>query len=288
MRWMYGIACLLLYPLVVVAQETTLPKLFFDIPSQQKQNVVIKLFNSDDLYLTSAHSFERSIDSPTHIIRMTEKIDNQQVSCEQVNKEIEDKFINKITKDKFIFSTILICEYDPITQMAVAFSIQSYFDPLNDDGVLYLRNYMNEYNGSEILGSPLTIEEAKAVIVSLSFRAGWKKNPAIPPFIEYKRDKSNHYFKSNFDLKNNLITDIELSFYSDEPGKIMPLLDKWLFPKASIAYKSTLLDSNYTVIEPEKIFLMNDGEPLFVSPIKQYYQHHCSQYEHGRCLKPNF
>ncbi|RUR13281.1 hypothetical protein ELY15_02805 [Legionella sp. km772] len=145
---------------------------------------------------------------------------------------------------------------------------------------------MDQYNGSDLLGVALKIESAKALIVSLNLSVGMKKNPNVPPFVEYREDRSNHYFKSNYDLQINLVADINKRFFSDEPSKVLPFLDKWFFNHAGTIYRAILRDSNYAFLQPERIFLMEDGEPIFISPLKHYYPHNCaSRYDHQHCLK---
>lgn len=227
----------------------------------------------------------RTIDYPTQIVRLSATIDNQPLNCEQVNQEIDRLLIRHISKDKFIYTTYVVCQFDPETHRAIKFSVSSYFDPVSDEAVDYLNHYLAQYNGADLLGTPLTIESAKAMILALNFSVGMKKNPNNPPFIEFREDQTNYSFKSNYDMRNKLYPDMNENFYSNEPNKILPFLDRWLFAHASDVYKPILRDANYLRLKPEKIFLMESGEELFVSGLKHHFLHSCISYDNQRCLK---
>ena len=228
----------------------------------------------------------RTIDYPTQIIRMERNIESQQVTCKDVHEQINKMLVENIVNDKFTYAIFISCHYNPDTALATQFIINSYFDPLDDDAVAYLKTYLSEYNGSPLLGTQLKIESAKGLIISLSIAAGMKKNPIKPPFSEYRKDRSNFYFKSNYEMKNQLFTDIYENFYSNNEEKVLPFLDKWVFNHAGPLYKAILRDSNYVELQPERIFLMDNGEQIFVSGLKQYFTHHCEKYDNHRCLKP--
>jgi len=286
MRRKYFITSLILYPLFSFANNNLNPTIIFDTSNSIEKNIIKRsVINENLLGKMNQNVLQRSIEFPTQIIRMAKTIDDQQLNCEQVNEQIDKVFVNKITKDQFAYATYISCTYNPENKIATKFTISSYFDPLNDEAIAYLKTYLDEYNGINLLGSPLTIESAKALIVSLNLSVGMKKNPNRPPFIEYREDRSNFYFKSNYELQNKLIADIRQRFLTDETDKILPFLDQWLFNHAGMLYKAILRDSNYALLQPERIFLMDNGEPIFVSPIKYYYIHNCNKYEHHHCLK---
>jgi hypothetical protein len=87
-------------------------------------------------------------------------------------------------------------------------------------------------------------------------------------------------------MRTKLLSDIYQNFFTNDPNKILPFLDKWISSHASSIYKAVLRDSNYTELQPEKIFLMENNEELFVSNFKQYFAHYCEPYENHRCLNP--
>lgn len=274
-----------LYSLSAFAENNLNSSVFFDSSKKSAANTIARSLSSESQTASIAPA-ERSSDYPTQVIRITSNdVEKHQLTCAQVNKEIDRVLINNITRDKFSYTTLITCTYDPDTRVAINFSIQSYFDPINDEAITFLTNYLAQYNGSEFLGTILKIESAKALVVSLNLSVGVKKNPNTPPFIEYRSDRSTHYFKSNYDLHNNLIADANKRFFSDEPSKVLPFIDKWFFNHAGTLYRAVLRDSNFALLEPERIFLMDDGEAIFVSPIKHYYWHNCTQYEHQHCLK---
>lgn len=277
------ITALFFYPLYTFSQVNKNEMVFFTQESETKNTIVRSLSNQSDF--NSLNTLKRTSDYPTQIIRMSNSIESTSITCAQLNKEIDKIFLQKITRDKFLFTSIITCTYDPDSHFAVQFNINSYFDPLNDEAVEFLKTYLDEYNGTNFLGSTLTIEPAKALVVSLGLSAGIKKNPNNPPFIVYRSDRSNFYFKSNYEMRSKLVTDINENFLSSDPKKVLPFLDKWLFIHAGEVYKQVLRDSNYATLEPEQIFLMENGEQIFVSKIKYYFANNCDKYEHHVCLK---
>ena len=284
MRLNYFATPLLLYPLCIFSHTPLHTESMLFTQEADTNNTVVRSLSNEAEY-GHLNTDERSIDHPTQIIRLTSTMENQTIDCATVNEEINKIFINKITRDKFTYSTYISCTYDPQTNYATRVTINSYFDPLDDEAIDYLKSYLDEYNGADFLGTKFNIESAKALIISLNLSVGIKKNPNTPPFIEYREDRSNFYFKNNYEMRHQLITDINERFFSDDPSKILPFLDKWLFNYAGTVYKAVLRDSNYVQLQPERIFLMSNGEELFVSPIKYYFAHNCTKYEHQHCLK---
>lgn len=284
MRSCYLIYPLLLFPLSLFSQTTPDLKTIVLAQDKEPQNTLVRSLSSEEDF-DYLHTSERKTHFPTQIIRLSTALDNQNIDCTKVNEDIDAVLINKITRDKFTYSIYISCTYDPQTKYATRVTINSYFDPLNDDAIDYLKGYLNEYNGVSFLGTTLNIESARSLIVSLNLSVGLKKNPNTPPFIQYREDRSNFYFKSNYEMTTQLIADINERFFSDDPDKILPFLDKWLFNYAGTVYKSVLRDSNFVLLQPERIFLMNSGEEIFVSRIKYHFAHNCSKYEHQHCLK---
>lgn len=284
MRLNYFITPLVLYPLYAFSQNAEFTEgMIVSQESTPKNTIVRSLSNEAEMNYLNIQG--RTIEHPTQVIRMSFPIENQQLDCAAVNKEIDAVFINKITRDRFSYTTYISCSYDPETHFATQLTIRSYFDPLSDEAIDYLRSYLAEFNGIDLLGAPFTIESASALIISMNISAGSKKNPNNPPFIEYREDRSNFYFKNTYDMRSKLLEDINDSFYSDDADKVLPFLDKWVFNSAGKIYKAILRDSNYVLLQPERIFLMSSGEELFVSPIKYYFANNCNKYQHHHCLK---
>ncbi|CAM2975976.1 Lpg0189 family type II secretion system effector [Legionella worsleiensis] len=248
------------------------------------RNSIEKTYANIPNALHEQQAFTRTMDYPTQIIRMSASMEGQQLTCDQVNEAIEEKIIRFITTDKFSYQTYFSCTYNPDTHYAIHFKINSYFDAINDEAVTYLQSYLNANNGSEFLGTHLNIEPAQGLVIALTFSAGTKKNPTNPPFIEYRQDRANFYFKNNYEMNKHFLTAIKNNFYSNEPEKILPFLDRWLFPHAGTVYKAVLRDANYTELRPEQIFLMKHGEPIFVSDLKYHFAHSCAKYANKRCL----
>ena len=286
MRWNYFATSLFLFPLFAYADEHSNFSIFFDTPARIADYTIERSISNENRLNLAQNPGGRTLDYPTKILRLfNDNIEYLGLSCAQVNEEIDKVLINKITKDKFTFTTYISCTYDPATRIATQFLLKSYFDPISDEAIAYLDTYIDQYHGSDLLGTALNFESAKGLIVSLNISVGMKKNPNMPPFVEYREDRSNFYFKNNYELQTNLVKDIGKDFFTDEAEKVLPFLDKWVFDHAGIVYKAILRDSNFALLQPERIFLMNNGEPIFVSPIKYYYAHNCAKYTHQHCLK---
>ncbi len=286
MKFNYLIVALVLIPLSAFSHPNDTLQIM-SLTQTPEKNTQTMSYSNESAAPSQLKLLTRSIEYPTQIIRMESEIKDQQISCNEVHNQINKILVDNITNEHFIYALYISCHYDPQTFLAKQFIINSYFDPVNDEAVAYLENYLHEYNGSNLLGTQFKIEPAKGLIISLSFAAGMKKNPIKPPFTEYRRDRSNFYFKSNYEMKNKLFTDVYENFYSNSADKVLPFLDKWLFANAGSLYKGILRDSNYAELQPERIFLMENGETIFVSGLKQYFTNHCEKYDNHRCLQPN-
>lgn len=278
-------ASLVLLPCFAFSHSQNMHKTMQLSPISTHKNTDIKRYSNESTNPGQLKFLNRSIDYPTQIIRMDSTIEEQKITCDEVHHQINKVLIENIANEQFTYAIYISCHYDPQTFLATQFTINSYFDPVNDEAITYLENYLSEYNGSNLLGTQFKIESAKGLIISLSFAAGMKKNPIKPPFIEYRRDRSNFYFTSNYEMKSKLFPDIYENFFSNNVDKVLPFIDKWIFTHAGSLYKGILRDSNYVELQPERIFLMDNGETIFVSGLKQYFTHHCEKYENHRCLK---
>lgn len=285
MRHPYFIVPLLI-PLCAFSQSKVPSDIMIFSDNPVNKNTIVRSYSNESEIPNSGGSLERSIDYPTQVIRMSNSLTNQQLNCDQVNDEVERTLVQKITHDKFTYNMYIVCNYDPETSLATHFTIHSYFDPIDDNAIAFLKSYLDEYNGSDFLGTKLNIESAKGLIIALNIIAGIKKNPHTPPFIQYRQDRSNFYFKSNYEMKNKLLADVYQNFLTNDPEKILPFLNKWLFSHAGTIYKAILRDSNYVELQPERIFLMDSGNEIFVSNLKYYFAHNCNKYENHRCLGP--
>lgn len=286
MKFNYLVAPFILIPFSVFSQTSSAVTALSISQNPDNKNKYIITYSNEMDNLTSGQSNARSMDYPTQIIRMDKTIEDQQISCDEVNEQIDKILVQHIVNEKFTYAIYISCHYHPETKLATQFIINSYFDPLSDEAITYLESYLNKYNGSDLLGTKYKIESAKGVIVSLEIAAGMKKKPNRPPFIEYKKDKGNAYFKSNYEIKNKLFSDVYENFFSTDPNKILPFIDKWISIHMGSMYKAVLRDSNFVELQPEKIFLM-ENEELFVSNFKQYFAHFCEPYANHRCLNPS-
>lgn len=284
MKFKYLVGSLILFPLYAFShtqddfKDTSLSE------ATTTPNTHVVTYSNEEEKQHLIRTTNRSHDFPTQIIRMNANVSSQHVSCEEVHAQINNVLQENIKQNQFIVAMSISCHYDSATYLATNFTIDGYFDPIDDEAVVYLKSYLSQYNGSDLLGTQLRIESAKGLIVSLSIAAGMKKKLNTPPFNEHRRDRSNFYFKNNYEMKNTLLADVEENFYSNNPNKLLPFIERWAFSHASSLYKVILKDANYIELQPERIFLMENGEEIFVSNIKQYFMHHCVENENHRCL----
>ncbi len=283
MKFYFLVLSFICYPLYAANSNEEALKAMNFLAEKEAPNTIVRVISSESI--DSINRNTRTADFPTQVVRVSAKINNVAVNCADVNEKIDKVFINRITRDKFSYNTYVSCTYDPDTKYAVEYTLESYFDPLTDEAIDYLKTYLAEFNGSDLLGAMLTFEPAKALIVSINLSAGVVKDVNRTPFIEYREDRSNVYFSSNYQMQNTLIAELKEQFFSDSPDKILPFLNKWFFKESGSLYKRILFDANYVMFKPEQIFLMENGDALFVSRLKYNFAHNCKRYEHRHCLR---
>lgn len=226
---------------------------------------------------------KRTLEYPTQIVRMEGELKGAPLSCNEVFQRIDNFFSKHITHDRFFYNTIYYCSYDPDTHLAKNFTINSYFDPLDDDAIAYLKKYIDEHNGQDLLGSPFYIESAQALIVSLDIDAGLEDIRNDSTLLRLQHDNASHYFLTNYAMRLDLIADVRQRFFSHERSLVLPFLNKWISKSAWI-YERILSNSNYIELRPELIFLMDKSPKIFTPLLRLYYGHHCSKYENKYCL----
>jgi hypothetical protein len=285
MRIYHLISALIVFPLHAFGHTPNSSEtMSFSVAPMGKNTVVITYSNQimNNSLLTPSH---RTFNSPTQIIRMVGRVEGQMISCDQVIQQIETTVIKPITTDKFIYNTMYYCTYDPDSKMAIEYGIKSYFDPINEQSLEVLNKFLAENNGTDLMGTNLSIESAKGVVLALNLTAGFKKNLKAPPFIQYRKDRGSFFFKNNYEMRAQLFADVEQNFYSNDPEKVLPFLDRWLFDHASILFAPVLRESNHVELQPEVIFLMNDNKSIFVSSLKYNFIHDCTQHDDQLCLR---
>jgi len=225
----------------------------------------------------------RMFDYPTQIVRMEADVTDLKISCEEVFKEINLFFTRHISPDIFFYNTINYCSYDTETDLATSFMINSYFDPLNKEAIAYLEKYLAEHQGQNLLGKPFYVENAKSLVVSLNISAGIEDDARPYTLLQLRHDNHNHYFASNYDMRVALLKDVRQRFFSNQANLVLPFIGRWF--QTSMGYYQLLLQkSNYVELRPELIFLMDRKPAIFNTMLKQYYGHHCDQYENKHCL----
>jgi hypothetical protein len=243
----------------------------------------MKQYSNTKQILSNPSLLTRTIDYPTQIVRMTGDLVNSEQSCEQIFEQIDAFFMDNISYTQFYYNTMLYCGYDPNTEFAVNFSIDSYFDPLSDTAIDYLKDYLAKHNGFDLLGTPFVVENAKGLVVSLNVDAGISQADD-EVLLRYQHDNKNHYFASNYQLMQDMISDVYQRFYSNDANKILPFMKKWFYSVSDKVYHQALRRSNFVLLQPERVFLM-ESEPLIYSPaLRMYFAHHCEKYENKRCL----
>lgn len=175
MRFNHFIAPLVLLPVCALSQPQNDKGDVFLSKIPISKNAFVKSYSSESAEFKLLESNTRSIDYPTQIIRISGSLESQQLDCDQVHAEILEKVVAPFAPDKFTYNTYISCSYNPDTNMATSFLINSYLDPLTDDAVELLETYLAKNNGSNLLGTPLTFEPAKALVVALTISAGMKK-----------------------------------------------------------------------------------------------------------------
>lgn len=280
MKLIHVLTALLVFS--TVAQSAPEPMLFSE--AKAAENTIVYKWSNEGDFLKQVEISGRSVDYPTQIIRISGDVSDKKISCDFVRDEIEKSISSHISPKKFTYNTYVYCGYDKKTDLATQFIVHSYFDPINDEAIEYLKEYLAKYNGSELLGTKLEIESAKGLLISLHIAAGTKSEGSSSEFLEFRHDRGNHYFKSNYDMRFTLFTDVYKRFFSNNPRKIVPFLNRWIFDYAGMVYYNVLPKSNYVALEPERIFLMEQGEPIFVSNLRYYFGHICTKYKNQHCL----
>lgn len=242
-----------------------------------------KQYSRNMQWMNRVELAHRSVDYPTQIVRVEGTVENLFETCDDVTKKIESFYTNYITDDHFIHNTAIKCIYDPNTQYASNFSINSYFDPINDESIAYLKDFLATHNGKDLLGTTFKVENAKGLIVSLNIQTGMQDSNEPSILDRVKTDVSNYYFPSNYVMTKELISDIDRRFYSNDQTLVIPFMTKW-FDTSDIIYRTALRNSNYVELHPELIFLMDSGPKIFTPGLRLYFYHECRQYENQRCL----
>ena len=249
-----------------------------------EKNRLVKHYNNLQSLLTTNTFQDRTIDFPTQIVRIEAAIQEPERSCESVQDEIYDFFTSHILSNQFYYNTLTFCQYDPDTHFAVRFGIDSYFDPMNDEAVDTLNNYLSEHNGKLLLGAPFEVESAKELVVSLNIDAGEIEGDYDDVFVRYRHDNNTLYYANHYQFIKEMLADVYRRFYSNDPNIILPFLQQWFFDYADRIYNSILKRSNYVLLQPERIFLMEKAPHAYTNPLKMYFAHHCDQHKNKHCL----
>lgn len=248
-------------------------------------NTLIKHFESSNKGLRPVGDFKRSSGFPTQVIRIAGDVSGFTTTCAKVMTDIEQFYIAAISDTReFSYSNFVLCHFDPKTGLASYFSIQGFFDPLNDHAVDYAVEWINSVNGLSFYGVPFVIESARELVVSLRVTSGFKQGPDDPNLVVFKTDTVNHYFTSHYEMEKVLVNDVNQRFNSIDPDVLLGFFEYWLYPDASLVYKQVLKKSNFVALEPERIFMMDDEPRIFSPRIQMNFTHACFQGGGRPCL----
>ncbi|WP_290568021.1 Lpg0189 family type II secretion system effector [Leeuwenhoekiella sp. UBA6783] len=221
---------------------------------------------------------------PTRIIRMEGDISSAGVSCEEVNKTLQEVFTKKIDPNYFLYNTLIGCMVSTETGLAVRFIIDSYFDSRTNEAERYLQSYIREYEGYDLYGIPMHFEEAKGMAISLEISAAQEDSREEHRVLRLSRDYRTLWFNSNYAFMTRFIGDVKERFYSQKTENILPFIKEWFYPTLDKIYADILPRANLVELYPEKIFLMEESPKVFTSRLHFYYKHHCMRYENRKCL----
>ncbi|WP_367606250.1 Lpg0189 family type II secretion system effector [Legionella sp. W05-934-2] len=247
-------------------------------------NSLVQRFSNEDTVFKNLNPNQSRENHPTRVIRMEGKINQSGLSCQEVQNKLGEDFLNKIQPSRFMYNTLSMCQYDPETEFATRFMMDSYFDPLTDDDEAVLEQLEQDYEGYLLYGIPLHIERAKGVVVSLEVNASREDKKGSPEVIRFRRDFNSLYFDSNYELNKQLIVDVRERFYSQDQNRILPFIQKWFYNGLERTYASMLSKVNLMELMPERIFVMNSGKPIFTSHMHMYYTNHCQKYDSKVCI----
>jgi hypothetical protein len=225
----------------------------------------------------------RSTDYPTQIVRMHGIINGQTQTCEQVFEKIDVFFNKPISYDRFFYNTIVYCSYDSKTNFATSFTINSYFDPLNDEAIDYLKKYLAEHNGKDLLGLAFNVETAMGLVVSLDLDVGIEDENNDSSLMLLRHDNASHYFSNNYKMRLDLINDADRRLFTHDSNLVLPFIGQWLQMPAGM-YLGFLSRANYVELRPELIFLMENNPKIFTPLLRLYHANHCSKYVNKHCL----
>lgn len=275
---------LLLFVVMPIFAEHINPALGGTVTVTQEKNALIKHYTNSDEKLVAEQS-GRTINFPTQIVRISGTIKAKDISCDEVFNEIEQLYIDYIIRSGLYYlNSYSFCGYDPNTQMATQFIISGYFDPVNDKAVSELTEWLERMKDAEIYGYPFTIEQAKELIVALKVSSGYKDGAEDPNLLIYRSDTSNLLFANYYQMKNELIDDIRKRFYSYNAKEVTAFFEKWFFPGAGSVYHHVLSSSNYVLIEPDRIFIMEKEPQIFTPMLSLNFAHLCFDSKTRFCL----
>jgi len=250
----------------------------------QGPNVLVKHDSNEQEVMSKLDWSENRGHHPTRIVRLDGEITESGVSCQDVQQAVADTFFSHINGSHFLYNTLMMCHYDPQTHDAAHLSIDSYIDPISNDDEAMLHQLEQTFEGYLFFGVPLHIEKAQGVIISLELNAAREDKHGDPRIIRFRRDHKTLYFNSNFDLTKQFIIDVRRRFYSQNPDVILPFIRQWFYESLGDAYASLLRKVNLVELLPERIFVMQSGEPTFTSHLHMYYLNHCQRYDSKVCL----
>ncbi|MBL7479025.1 Lpg0189 family type II secretion system effector [Legionella bononiensis] len=272
---------LLLIAVMPVFAQSASPALDEQVAVVQGKNGITRHYTSSEQLLSG----DRIINYPTQIVRIAGTINTLNTTCDEVFRAIDQLYLDYLSHSgMYYINSYSYCGYDPKTEMANQLIISSYFDPVSDKAVSELTEWLESMKGAEIYGLPFTVESAKELIVSLKISSGYKEGRDDPNLLVYRTDTTNLLFASNYQMKKELVDDIRQRFYSYEPKVILPFLEQWFFPGSAGVYQQVLASSNYVLLEPHRMFIMDNEPQLFTPMLNVDFAHQCFESKTKFCL----
>lgn len=226
----------------------------------------------------------RTIDYPTQIVRISGNLKHANLDCDEVINTIDNLFTRKVQAMQFYFNIYVSCKFNPQTEIAEEFTIQSYYDPMSDDAIKDSNQLKVELEHLDVYGTAFRIEEAKGLAVSLTSLAGKMEKISDVNYMLMRQDTQSHYFSGFYELINEFGSDVNSRFFGKNNKDLLAFFDKWIYPGAGIAYGHSLTLSNYIQLQPAMLFIMDSPPNIFTSNLRYYPSKYCFDTPNERCL----
>lgn len=257
--------------LVPIAETTVIPN-----KTQAPQLKTYKLNNSG-----SKKIFEqkRTIDFPTHFVDMEVDLSTYNIGCDEAYTALYNTFLIKLDHEHMSYAGGIGCSgyQDQAEKMVINLN----FDPIQDDGIEYAKQFMAEYDGMDFFGVPFKIREVKGIVTLLHFDVGTKNNEQYGSMFTFN---NAIYFNSIYDYNSTLIEDVANKMQTNDSVLVADFMKQWSGVEGSSYILDILAQSNYWTLTPEVIYLVDSNEKVHKQPYSIFYHNDCSRYPSKMCL----